>query len=1055
MTLHDRIVESLGSAKVEAAVDEAVRRRLYHALLPDDFQGRHNNDNGLLGFVANSLELSVLDLLHQDEDGKLTGIAAEAFQLVRVLPRTGTPLQKWEKLIRTSCLGVIAERSADVRRMLKADDMPDLPIESDNDNWGLRVWSAILEIWYRLLRKDGWADLEAIQQRLVKLRVQQDIQESTYLRAVEEEHDLQSLCDLVSTYHLARAAEILAEYQTQGSVDGHYDIRPQLEVHFDRALTATIQGRLIERESLTRLLTHTAEVLVDNSLWTATRSVNSLSTKFAESLISPQRSQPLFELLPPQRRVLRDAGLMGAAHRSVVVSLPTSSGKTLIAEFRILQALNQFDAESGWVAYLAPTRALVNQLTLRLRRDFADLGIAVEKLSPALEVDGLEAALLTETKPQERFRLLVATPEKFDMMIRGGWEQRIKRPLTLVVVDEAHGLASPKRGLKLELLLATINRECRSAQFLLLTPFVPNAREIAEWLDPDNNRNFELGMDWVPNDRVIAIALPEKGKARGAFHIAYRTVHTTRNTLAIPEDIGSRKSRPLGLSWSQAKNSPGKLAAAVAHLLQSRGTVIVLVGQPQYSWGVAELLKAEEYGQSGNNENIQLVQQFLHHEMGADFPLISLLDYGIGVHHSGLSEDTRTLIEWLTENGELRVLVATTTIAQGLNFPVSGVVFATHQYPYGQDMPSEDFWNISGRAGRIDQGDLGIIALAGTDENKVELLQSYVSQSVGNLNSTLIDMVQALDDKNRLLHLENLAWMPEWSAFLQYLAHTYRQMDNHEQFALQAEQILRGTLGFRSLRKSHAGWARQLASGVHDYAERLQGKPLKLVDATGFSWETVSKTLRRLQKEGIDFEVWSPALFDSRRQDLHRLMGILLKVPELRKELEEITGGSQTDGNTLTQVVCDWVQGQPLTEMATRYFGEDTTSSSVKAITQCCRIVFGRLTQTASWGLAALQALTWQDTIDTLTEDEQQTLRNLPARVYYGVNSDQAVSLRMLGVPRAAAEPLARQLGVEPSAPLYDVRTRLQAADIDTWQNAMGTVGTSYHHAWSIMSGDL
>ena len=99
--------------------------------------------------------------------------------------------------------------------------------------------------------------------------------------------------------------------------------------------------------------------------------------------------------------------------------------------------------------------------------------------------------------------------------------------------------------------------------------------------------------------------------------------------------------------------------------------------------------------------------------MGKDFPLTTLLDYGIGVHHAGLSEDTRMLVEWLTEQGMLKVLVATTTIAQGVNFPVAGVVFASHQYPYGQDLPPEDFWNIAGRAGRVDQGDLGIIALGG------------------------------------------------------------------------------------------------------------------------------------------------------------------------------------------------------------------------------------------------------------------------------------------------------------------------------------------------------
>ena len=254
----------------------------------------------------------------------------------------------------------------------------------------------------------------------------------------------------------------------------------------------------MERETSARLLARTARTLVDNSIWTVTRAVNSRVSTFVESMVSRERRQPIFEMLPPQRRTLREERLLGSGHRSVVVSLPTSSGKTFIAQFRILQALNQFDRERGWVACLAPTRALVNQVTLHLRRDFADLGIVVEKVSPALDIDGLEADMLVDADTGRQFRLLVTTPEKLDLMLRGGWERRIGRPLTLVVVDEAHGLASGPRGLRLELLLATINRECRYAQFLLLTPFVPNADEIARWLAPDSHRSIELGVDWTP-----------------------------------------------------------------------------------------------------------------------------------------------------------------------------------------------------------------------------------------------------------------------------------------------------------------------------------------------------------------------------------------------------------------------------------------------------------------------------------------------------------------------------------------------------------------------------
>jgi len=70
-----------------------------------------------------------------------------------------------------------------------------------------------------------------------------------------------------------------------------------------------------------------------------------------------------------------------------------------------------------------------------------------------------------------------------------------------------------------------------------------------------------------------------------------------------------------------------------------------------------------------------------------------------------------------------------------VNFPVSGLVFASHQYPYGEDMPPEDFWNIAGRAGRVSQGQLGVVALVAKDESEVGKLREFINTNTGDLNS--------------------------------------------------------------------------------------------------------------------------------------------------------------------------------------------------------------------------------------------------------------------------------------------------------------------------------
>ena len=1009
-------------------------------------------------FVSRALELQLFDAIQSEmPTDNLRQAAEELFQISRTLTWPEDQLDAAIWLVRLGCTAVLGDRSPDFHRILVGRKLPDLPV--DSDNWGIRVWSSVLEMWLRLLRKNGWEDLDAVQDRVAAMRMDQRSIEPVFLKEAEAREDVRPAWELMAHYHLAKSAEILGCYVSQGSVDGHFDIRQQLEAQFDRAIAASVRGQLVDQEILARLLARAADVMVDNSIWTATRAVNSRVTKFVQSLTDRNRTRPIFELLPPQRHTLRDHGLLGSGHRSVVVSLPTSSGKTFIAEFRMLQALNQFEHERGWVACLAPTRALVNQLTARLRHDFSKLGIAVEKISPALEIDGLEAGMLTEKTKEQQFRILVSTPEKLDLMLRGGWERKIGRPLTLIVVDEAHGLASPSRGIKLELLLATINRECRNAQFLLLTPFIKNCEEIARWLSPDSSKGIELGLDWAPNDRAVGIVRAEKGSGNGQFSLSLETRHTTRNTLDVPDQIMIGESRPLGLSWSKVKNSPPKIAAAAAQVLQKRGTVILLTDSPSSTWDIANLFKGEANRRTSADRDLKHIKQFLIDEMGPDYPLASLLEYGVGVHHAGMSEDARSLVEWLTEQGRLGVLVATTTIAQGVNFPVSGVVFASKQYrmrndPFRIDMPPEDFWNIAGRAGRVDQEDLGIVALAAPDDKKQQELEQYISAAVGELNSTLIEMVRAAVEKDSLSNLEKLSHQPGWSAFLQYLAHSYRQIGNHEQFAAQVEQVLRGTLGFQSLRKSHQGWAESLVRGVRTYAERIKGKPLALVDATGFSWESVNATLARLGEERLPADVWSPDLFADRRDDLRRMLGILLKVPELREPLQEVTGGAGQDGDQLARIVCDWVQGRPLAEMAEEHFRNADEIDPVKAMTSCCRNVFGRLTQTASWGLAALQSLTADNNLQDLSPDELRSFRNLPARVYYGVNSDPAVALRLLGVPRSAAPSLAESLAVNASAPLHQIRGKIREADSSRWINALGERGSSHRRVWSILEGE-
>jgi len=119
----------------------------------------------------------------------------------------------------------------------------------------------------------------------------------------------------------------------------------------------------------------------------------------------------LLELLPSQQEALGKS-MLNVAANAIVLQMPTSSGKTLMAEFNILvtRSLRQ-DAK---VVYVVPSRALMNQVYFDLKNDLRQLDLAIERTSSAVEVDPTENNFLMS----DDIDILVSTPEKLDLLIR-------------------------------------------------------------------------------------------------------------------------------------------------------------------------------------------------------------------------------------------------------------------------------------------------------------------------------------------------------------------------------------------------------------------------------------------------------------------------------------------------------------------------------------------------------------------------------------------------------------------------------------------------------------
>jgi hypothetical protein len=219
-------------------------------------------DEELLREVAAVLEIAVLDLtvdrLSDDDERRelLRQAAADAFRLMRVLPLPTEPMAAGTHLLRASVLAMLGDRGGDATQWLRALDetgyWPTLPL--DTLNWGERCRATITDVWLRLVRKRGWSDRDAVLERVAALRSTQEEFERDYLHTFTPLEAKRSALELIAIYHLAKAADVLAHYITDGVVDGSYQMQPLLDSHFDRAVDACEAAQLVELGAMTRLL---------------------------------------------------------------------------------------------------------------------------------------------------------------------------------------------------------------------------------------------------------------------------------------------------------------------------------------------------------------------------------------------------------------------------------------------------------------------------------------------------------------------------------------------------------------------------------------------------------------------------------------------------------------------------------------------------------------------------------------------------------------------------------------------------------------------------------
>jgi replicative superfamily II helicase len=349
---------------------------------------------------------------------------------------------------------------------------------------------------------------------------------------------------------------------------------------------------------------------------------------------------------------------------NVVVSAPTASGKTAIAEVAICETLR----EGGTALFLAPMRALTNEKESEWER-FEQLGYSVYVVTGERDLNPRQA---------ERADVLVMTPEKADSASRKHDTSRYDfiTDVDCCIIDEVHLLDSEKRGSVLEVTVSRLRRLC-APRIVALSATMTNIEDVAEWLDAPEATTFAFGEEYRPVPLDADVATYRHGD--NAFADKYRRLYR-----AI--DVAEPHLREDGqaLVFVSSRQDTVQAAKKARDELTERDIPMGARGDYDFHTDAAEL------------DDDTLRQ--------------SVLD-GVGFHHAGLSKADKSLVEEWFKAGHIELLFSTSTLAWGVNLPARCVVIRDtklHDPLEGEvDMSPLDLLQMLGRAGRPGYDDRG------------------------------------------------------------------------------------------------------------------------------------------------------------------------------------------------------------------------------------------------------------------------------------------------------------------------------------------------------------
>jgi helicase len=399
-------------------------------------------------------------------------------------------------------------------------------------------------------------------------------------------------------------------------------------------------------------------------------------------------------LYPPQAAAV-EAGVTRG--ESLVASVPTASGKTLVAELAMLASV----AAGGKALYIVPLRALASEK----KAEF-------EQFTPY----GVEVGVSTGNyESNERWLgekdIVVATSEKVDSLVRNGasWLDR----LDCVVADEVHLVDDPNRGPTLEVTLAKLRRINPNLQVVALSATIGNAEELAGWLDAEL-----VDSEWRPIDLRKGVHYGQALHFDDGSQRELRVKSSERATEAIVRD-----------TLQDDVDEDGEV-------VEAGGSSLVFVNSRRNAESAAKRLANTTVNHLDGDEvaRLQEVSEEIRgvSDTETSDDLADCVAQGAAFHHAGLDSRQRSLVEDAFRDRLIKCVSATPTLAAGVNTPSRRVVVRDWRRYSGDaggmtPLSVLEVHQMMGRAGRPGMDPYGeAVLLANSHDELDELFERYV-----------------------------------------------------------------------------------------------------------------------------------------------------------------------------------------------------------------------------------------------------------------------------------------------------------------------------------------